>query len=334
MRQVLEQLLDRKDLAEDVCQSALQTLLVNEEPAQMAAFLTLLRAKGETAEEIAGLAKAMRAAAVTVHTPYDVVDIVGTGGDDIGSVNISTGSAIVAAAAGAKVAKHGNRSVSSLCGSADVLEALGVKVELGPDAVAKCVEEVGIAFMFSPRYHPAMKAVAPVRRSLKIRTAFNFLGPMLNPANAKYALVGVYDTSVSKKMADALLRLGVEKALVVHSQGLDELTPMGDADVMEVTPAGVRSYVLNPRDLGIPACTVEDLKGGDAQFNAKVLRDVFAGEKNAVADALCLNAGVALASAKVAATPEEGIAMAQEAQRSGKALEVLDAWVALSNKLD
>jgi len=306
---------------------------MKEEPPQMAAFLALLRAKGETSAEIAGLAQAMRAAAIPVSTPYDVLDIVGTGGDDIGSVNISTGASVIAAAAGAKVAKHGNRSVSSLCGSADVLEALGVTVDLGPEEVASCLEETGIAFMYAPRYHPAMKAVAPVRRSLKIRTAFNFLGPMLNPAGAKYALVGVYSTAVSRKMADALMRLGTKKALVVHSHGLDELTPMGDADVLEVTEAGVRQYVLDPRSLGIPHCSVEDLKGGDATFNAKVLRDVFAGERNAVADALCLNAGVALAAAEVASSPEEGIAMAQEAQRSGRALQLLDKWVDVSSRL-
>jgi len=267
---VLEMLMDKEDLSEGLAQGALQVLLENGEQPQMAAFLTLLRAKGETASEIAGLARAMRAAAIPVHTPYDVVDIVGTGGDDIGSVNISTGSSVIAAAAGAKVAKHGNRSVSSLCGSADVLEALGVVVDLGPEEIAECLEETGIAFMFAPRFHPAMKAVVPVRKSLKVRTAFNFLGPMLNPADAKYALVGVYDTSVSRKMAEALMRLDMKKALVVHSHGLDELTPMGDADVVEVTPEGVKHYILNPRDLGIPACTVEDLKGGDAQFNAQV----------------------------------------------------------------
>uniref|UniRef100_A0A7S1WZY8 anthranilate phosphoribosyltransferase n=1 Tax=Tetraselmis chuii TaxID=63592 RepID=A0A7S1WZY8_9CHLO len=333
IRMVLEMLMDKEDLSEGLAQGALQVLLENGEQPQMAAFLTLLRAKGETASEIAGLARAMRAAAIPVHTPYDVVDIVGTGGDDIGSVNISTGSSVIAAAAGAKVAKHGNRSVSSLCGSADVLEALGVVVDLGPEEIAECLEETGIAFMFAPRFHPAMKAVVPVRKSLKVRTAFNFLGPMLNPADAKYALVGVYDTSVSRKMAEALMRLDMKKALVVHSHGLDELTPMGDADVVEVTPEGVKHYILNPRDLGIPACTVEDLKGGDAQFNAQVLRDVFAGQRGAVADALCLNAGVALAAAQVASSPEEGVAMAQEVQRSGKALQVLETWVATSQRL-
>ena len=199
----------------------------------------------------------MKARGVPVSAGDDVLDIVGTGGDDAGTVNISTGSCILAAAAGAKVAKHGNRSVSSLCGSADVLDALGVAVDLGPEGVAKCVEEVGMGFMFAPRYHPSMKAVAPVRKALKVRTAFNLLGPMLNPASSKYALVGVYTPDLQPLMADSLMTLGMkEKALVVCSTvgnlSLDEMTPCGPTSVMEVTPGGVRSYSFNPRDGGHP----------------------------------------------------------------------------------
>ena len=298
----------------------------------MAAFLVLLRAKGETAEEIAGLANAMRDLCVPVKTPYDVLDIVGTGGDGIGSVNISTGATVIAAAAGAKVAKHGSRSVSSLCGSADVLEALGIAVELDPAGVNLCLEEAGVGFMFAPSFHPAMKAVVPVRKALKVRTAFNMLGPMLNPADAAYGLIGVYSTSVSNLMADALQRVGVKKALVVHSMGLDELTPMGPADVVEVAAgAARRSYQLEPKDLGIPRCAVEDLAGGDAALNAKILMDAFGGGRGAVADALNLNAGVALAAANVARDAKEGVAMAQEAQRSGKAGDTMRKWIAVSN---
>ncbi|PSC73271.1 anthranilate phosphoribosyltransferase [Micractinium conductrix] len=330
MRQILEQLLLRQDLSEEVTSGALQTLVAGAEPAQMAAFLVLLRAKGETAEEVAGLAKAMRAMSVPVHTSSDVLDIVGTGGDGIGSVNISTGATVIAAAAGAKVAKHGSRSVSSLCGSADVLEALGVAVELGPEGVARCIDEAGVGFMFAPTYHPAMKAVVPVRKALRVRTAFNLLGPMLNPADAAYGLVGVYSTSVSHLMADSLQRLGVRKALVVHSAGLDELTPMAPADVVEVTQQGKRSYSIEPRDLGIPRCSVEDLAGGDAKLNASILMDVFGGARGAVADALNLNAGVALAAATVAADAKEGVAMAQEAQRSGRAGETMRKWLEVS----
>lgn len=326
LRQVLEALIEGRDLAESETSDALKALVAGAEPTQMAAFLVLLRAKGETAEEVAGLAKAMRTLCVPVHTGFDVLDIVGTGGDGIGSVNISTGATVISAAAGAKVAKHGNRSVSSLCGSADVLEALGVAVEIGPDGVRRCIDEAGVGFMYAPRYHPAMKAVVPVRKALRVRTAFNLLGPMLNPADAQYGLVGVYSTSVRHLMADALQRLGVKKALVVHSMGLDELTPMGPADVVEVTQTGKRSYSLEPKDLGIPRCSVEDLAGGDAALNAQILMDVFGGALGPVADALNLNAGVALAAANVASDAREGVAMAQEAQRSGRSGDTMRKW--------
>ena len=329
--QVIERLIERQNLTEGETQTALKALIDGAEAAQIAAFLVLLRAKGESAEEIAGLAKAMRDLCVPVHTSVDVLDIVGTGGDGIGSVNISTGATVVAAAAGAKVAKHGNRSVSSLCGSADVLEALGVAVDIGPKGVARCIEEAGVGFMFAPRFHPAMKAVVPVRRALKVRTAFNMLGPMLNPAEASYGLIGVYSTSISNLMADSLQRLGVKKALVVHSMGLDELTPMGPADVVEIAAgAPRRSYQLEPLDLGIARCEVEDLKGGDASVNARILMDVFGGEKGAVADALNLNAGVALAAARVATDPKEGVAMAKEAQESGRTGETMRRWIEVS----
>ncbi|KAK9806087.1 hypothetical protein WJX72_000598 [[Myrmecia] bisecta] len=346
LRQVLEDLASQTDLTEERTRDSLEALLEGAQAstsgdvaqpggayfAQMAAFLVLLRAKGETPEEIAGLAKAMKAKMRRVRTQSDVLDIVGTGGDGIGSVNISTGACVVAAAAGAKVAKHGNRSVSSLCGSADVIEALGIVVDMDAENVAQCIEDVGVGFMFAPRYHPAMKAVVPVRKALKIRTAFNILGPLLNPAEASYGLIGVYSTSISQLMASTLQRLDVRKALVVHSMGLDELTPLGDAEIVEVVPSGTRTYRIDPTKFGIPRCTVEDLKGGDATLNATILRDVFGGQKGAVADALCLNAGVALAACDVAKDAAEGIAMAQEAQRSGRAGQVLDKWVAFSQQ--
>ncbi|KXZ56461.1 hypothetical protein GPECTOR_1g412 [Gonium pectorale] len=334
MREVIEKLIARQDLTEQQAEEALAGLLDDFSSEQAAAFLVLLRAKGETPGEIAGLARAMLDKALPVRTEQQVVDIVGTGGDGIGSVNISTGASILAAAAGAKVAKHGNRSVSSLCGSADVLEALGVAIDLGPEGISRCLAEAGIAFMYAPRYHPAMRAVRPVRSALKVRTALNMLGPLLNPAHAAYGLVGVYDTSISELMAGSLLRMGVRKALVVHSMGLDELTPMGPADVVEVTAGSDRlsRYTLDPRDVGIPRCEVEDLKGGDAQLNAAILRDVLAGQTGPVADALILNAGYALAAAEVTASPADGVALAREVQRSGRALAALDAWAAVSQR--
>mmetsp|Transcript_8750 Transcript_8750/g.28878 ORF Transcript_8750/g.28878 Transcript_8750/m.28878 type:complete len:412 (-) Transcript_8750:89-1324(-) len=335
MQEVIEALVSGTDLTEEQTMSALEAVVTGGDAAQISAFLVLLRAKGETSAEVAGLARGMKNMSVKVHLKegMKVVDIVGTGGDGIGSVNISTGASILCAAAGAKVAKHGNRSVSSLCGSADVLEALGVAVDIGPEGVARCVEEAGIGFMFAPRFHPAMAAVVPVRKALKVRTAFNILGPMLNPADAPYALVGVYGPSVSQLMAESLQRLGTKKALVVHSLGLDELTPMGIADVWEVTQDGVRQYEVEPLDFGIKRCEVEDLKGGDAQVNAQILMDTFAGQKGAVADALILNAGVALAACETAKDVPEGIAMAQEAHRLGKGADTLKAWAALSTQI-
>ncbi|GFR41338.1 hypothetical protein Agub_g2023 [Astrephomene gubernaculifera] len=333
MREVIEKLIAREDLTEQQAEDALTTLLGNFVPEQAAAFLVLLRSKGETPAEIAGLARAMLEQAVPVETSQPVVDIVGTGGDGIGSVNISTGASILAAGAGARVAKHGSRSVSSLCGSADVLEALGVSIDLGPASIRRCLDQAGIAFMFAPRYHPAMRAVRPVRSALKVRTALNMLGPLLNPAHAAYGLVGVYDTSISELMAGSLMRMGVRKALVVHSMGLDELTPMGPADVVEVAAGGaMRRYTLDPRDVGIPRCEVEDLKGGDAALNAAILRDVLAGQRGPVADALVLNAGYALAAAQVAGSPAEGVALAAEVQRRGDATRVLDTWAAVSQQ--
>lgn len=335
LKDVIEQLCEGKDLTEEQAKETLYELVQHggDNHAQMAAFVVLLRAKGETASEIAGLAKAMEDLCVPVETPYDVLDIVGTGGDGIGSVNISTGATVVAAAAGARVAKHGSRSVSSLCGSGDVVEAFGVELELGPKGVAKCIEDVGLGFMFAPTFHPAMKVVRPVRKALGVRTAFNMLGPLLNPARAKYALIGVYSTDISHLMADAALRMGIEKTLVVHSMGLDELTPMGPASIVEASvESGMCSYELDPLDFGIPRCDVKDLAGGDAELNARILKDVFGGSRNAVADALNLNAGVALAAARVASDVKEGIAMAQEAQRSGKAGDTLNAWITCSQE--
>jgi anthranilate phosphoribosyltransferase len=319
-----------------------QTLLTDKfVPEQAAAFVALLRAKGETPAEVAGMAKALLATGVRCQpaTGADsLLDIVGTGGDGIGSVNISTGACVVAASAGAKVAKHGGRSVSSLCGAADVVEALGVAMDLGPEGVAACVDEASLGFMFAPRYSPGMARVRPVRSALGVRTAFNVLGPLLNPARAKRALVGVYDPSASELMAGALARMGVKKALVVHSMGLDELTPMGPADVVEVesvdgvSPPRMKRYTLDPLDVGIKRCSVEDLAGGDAATNAAILRRVFEGERSAVADALNLNAGYALAAAGVAADPKEGVAMAREAQEKGEPARVLERWAAVSQR--
>lgn len=333
LKDIIEKLILREDLTAGETEGVVDAILGGADATQAAAFLCLLRAKGETPSEVAGMARGMRKNALRVDAGPNVLDIVGTGGDGIGTVNISTGACMIAAGAGAKVAKHGNRSVSSMCGSADVLEALGVAVDLSPDAVAQCVREVNMGFMFAPRYHPAMKLVVPIRRALKVRTVFNVLGPMLNPAQAPYALVGVFSEELVDLMANTLLELGTKRSLVVHQSGLDELTTMAPAEVTEVTPAGVRKYMIEPSDLGLPTCTIDDLLGGDKHLNAQILRDVMGGAKGPVADNLNLNAGVALAAAEVAKDVHEGVAMAIEAQENGAAGKVLNDWIELSSKL-
>lgn len=275
----------------------------------------------------------MLSRAIPVRTVPGSLDIVGTGGDGANTVNISTGSCILAAACGAKVAKHGSRSSSSACGSADVLETLGVAIDLGPEGVAKCVEDVGVGFMFAPTYHPAMKVVAPVRRSLKIKTAFNILGPMLNPSRAPHSIVGVYHDNLVEKMAKILQHFGTKRTLVVHCHGLDEMSPLGGGRVLEVTQDKIESFVFDPLNFGIPRCTLEDLKGGNADFNAKSLRNVFAGEPGPIADSLILNAAAGIMACGLVKDLGEGVSLARDVLRSGRANTVLDNWISLSQKL-
>ena len=294
------------------------------------AFLVALAAKGESVGEIAGAARAMRARAAGVpHTSSGVIDTCGTGGDGRGTFNISTAAALVAAAGGARVAKHGNRAVSSRSGSADVLDALGVRLSGDTETLGRCLEEVGIAFLFAPMLHPAMAQVMPVRRELGVRTLFNVLGPMTNPAGARRQLIGVFAAGLVEKVAHVLRDLGSEHALVVHGDGLDEITTTGTTAVAEVRDGDVRTFEVHPRDFGIAEAAPEDLLGGGPERNVELMGGVLAGGEGPLADITCLNAGAALFVAGRADGLAAGVAAAFEVQRSGAAarkLEELVGW--------
>ena len=300
--------------------------------AQIAGFLVALRTKGETADEIAGFADAMREHVVPVtpaRTP--VVDIVGTGGDGANTFNISTAAALVAAAAGAAVAKHGNRAASSAAGSADVLEALGIAIEQPPERIALSIDELGFGFMFARAHHPAMRHVGPVREELGVRTVFNVLGPLANPAGARDGVFGVYSADLAATYAEALAELGARHAFVVHGDGgLDELSPYGINLVVEILDGDVREWELDPRELGIYPTDPTELRGGSAAENAATIRSVLAGEKSGRRDAVLLNAAGALVAAGLADDLGEGLELGAAAIDSGTASGRLDALVAFS----
>jgi anthranilate phosphoribosyltransferase len=302
-------------------------------PVQIGALLIALRMKGETVDEITGLARVMRSRAIQVDPGSSrVVDTCGTGGDRSGTFNISTAAAIVAAAAGVPIAKHGNRAMSSRCGSADVLEALGVQINLDAEEVARCVRHVGIGFMFAPLFHPAMKHAAPVRRELGVRTVFNILGPLTNPAGARTQVLGVADPSLAPKLAGALERLGAHHALVVHGYGgLDELSITGPSVIYHVREGRTVEHLsLRPEDLGLALAPLESIQGGTAEENAGILRAVLAGETGPRRDVVVMNAAAALYVADVVSTLREGAAMAAEAIDSGAAASTLARLVEFS----
>lgn len=319
----IEALTARQDLSREDAATAMRAIIAGCDPCQTAAFLCLLRAKGETPSEVAGMVSVMREHMVPVTASGPCIDVVGTGGDGHHTVNFSTAASVVAASCGALVAKHGNRSVSSQCGSADVLESLGVKIALPPAAVEKCLTDARIAFMFAPGFHPAMKNVVPVRKALGVRTVFNILGPMLNPAACTRMLIGVYNEPMVTLMAEALHQLGAEHALVVHCGGLDELAPIAVATVATVTPSGVTMGTIDPFLLGFEKCTIEDLKGGVATENADILRRVLSGQMSGpVTDTVVLNAGAALFVAGVSGSVAEGckVRLARKAPRAPRTL--------------
>lgn len=331
--QVLSTLLAGRPLDEAVAAAAMGEIMEGAAtPAQVGAFVVALRAKGESVEEIAGLVRTMRAYAARVPVAGPVLDTCGTGGDRSGTFNVSTAAALVCAAAGARVAKHGNRAASSRCGSADVLEALGVVIDLPPDGVARCIEEAGIGFCFAPIFHPAMRHAAGPRRELGIPTVFNFLGPLTNPAGATRQALGVSDPVMLDKMVEVLARLGSERVIGFHGHGgLDELSTSGPSTVVELDNGEIRRWTVVPEDLGLAPAPVDELGGGTADDNARIIRLLLDGETGARRDIVLLNAAAGLVAAGIASDMVEGVARAADAVDSGDGAATLDRLVATSS---
>jgi anthranilate phosphoribosyltransferase len=334
IREVIHKLSNKQDLTRTEAYEAMNEIMSGQATeAQIAAFLMGLRQKGETVEEITGCAQVMREMAVRIRTKHKtVIDTCGTGGDASGTFNISTTAAIIASAAGAVVAKHGNRAVSSKCGSADVLKALGVNIEISPEKAAQTLDEIGITFLFAPTLHGAMKHAAAVRKELGVRTIFNILGPLTNPAGAQRQVLGVFSPALTETMASVLKELGTQHALVVHGEGgLDELSTLGATRISEMKDGQIRTYTLDVRELGMPVVAQTSLQGGDIQENVSILRGVLEGKKNPARDIALLNAGAALYIAARVSTLEEGIRMAADVVDSGTALRKLNQWKDATN---
>jgi len=331
----IAELMEGRDLTQESARDVMRSIMDGDAtPGQIGAFLVALRIKGETADEIAGCAEAMREHVLVVRPARtDLVDTAGTGGDGARTFNISTAAALVAAAAGAGVAKHGNRAVSSSSGSADVLEALGFNLDLAPETIARSIDELGFGFLFAPTHHPAMRHAAPIRRELATRTVFNVLGPLTNPAGARAQVVGVYAPELVPTIAEVLARLDAERAFVVHGAGgVDELSPAGPNLVCEVADGQVRRREIDPLDFGIERCAAEELGGGDPAENADTIRRIFAGADGGKRDAVLLNAAGAIAAGGLARDLGEGVGIAREAIDSGAAGERLEALIAFSRE--
>jgi anthranilate phosphoribosyltransferase len=338
--EVLARLTAREDLTASEAEATLSLVLNGEAtPAQIGAFLTLLHAKGESIDEVTGLARAMTEAAVPLPLGLGdevVVDLVGTGGDRLRSINVTTLAALIVAGCGVKVCKHGNRAASSAVGTADVLEALGVAIEIGPEGVARCVAEAGMGFAFAQRFHPAMRFVGPVRKEIGVPTVFNFLGPLTNPSRTRYQLVGVSDHAMAPIMANVFGATGSRRAMVIFADdGLDELSVTSPSSILDVRGDGAGAYEItkervDPAALGLAPATLDDLRGGDAAFNAEVIRSVLGGEHGARRDIGVLNAAAGLMVAGRAQDLAEGIALAEASIDGGRAQAVLAAMVAIS----
>jgi anthranilate phosphoribosyltransferase len=333
--EVLGRLVRGEDLPDELAAAAMAAIMAGEAtPAQVAGFVIGLRAKGETAAEIAGLVRTMRAFAEQVHVDGPSVDTCGTGGDRAGTFNVSTVAALVVAGAGVKVAKHGNRAASGKCGSADLLEAWGVVIDLPPASVEACIGEVGIGFCFAPTFHPAMRFAMPARRELGVPTVFNFLGPLTNPAGALHQTVGVSDSAMAPRMADVLARLGSRHALVFQGDdGLDELTTTGPSTIWEVREGGVEVRTFDPADHGIPRAEIGDLVGGDVDVNRGIAESILSGEPGAPRDIVLLGAAAALVAVDLVDDFDAGLHRAAQSIDSGSAEAALSRWVRVSQRL-
>jgi anthranilate phosphoribosyltransferase len=345
--EAVRRLVDRRDLSRLEAAAAMDAIMSGSATnAQIAAFLTALRMKGETVEELIGFAQVMRQKVVRIRTRGDevaaltgtdremLIDTCGTGGDATGTFNVSTATAFVVAGAGLRVAKHGNRSVSSLCGSADVVEALGINLELTPPKVGRCVDEVGVGFLYAPLLHTAMKHVMPSRREMGIRTVFNMLGPLTNPAGANAQIIGVYAAALTEPLARVLAELGTVRAFVVHgADGLDEISNTGESRVSEVRDGVVRTFTVRPEDFGMPQASIADLRGGDREQNAQIIRSLLDGEPGARRDIVLMNAAAALVAGGRARDLKEGVGLAAQSIDGGAARGKLRALVELSQKL-
>jgi anthranilate phosphoribosyltransferase len=334
MKDILAKLVERQSLTEGEAEAAMLEIMDGQAtPSQIAAYLTALRVKGETVDEITGSARAMRAKAVRIR-PTDpvVLDTCGTGGDGAGTFNVSTTAALVLAGGGMTVAKHGNRASSSRAGSADILKALGVRIDLPPERVEECINEIGIAFLFAPLFHTAMKYAAPIRQDIGIRTIFNVLGPLTNPAGACIQVLGVYHQSLTDVLAKVLMNLGLRHCYVVHgADGLDEITLTGKTRISEGKAGRITSYFVHPRDFGFAQVRLKDLAGGDAEENARITKEILEGREGPRQQVVLLNAAPGFVAAGKASTLQEGVERARAVIRSGAAMEKLESLIKWTN---
>lgn len=334
IKEAIIDLTNKKDLSAEIAEQVMDEIMSgNASQLQIGAYLVALAMKGETIDEIVASAKGMRNHSIKLLNDKDVLEIVGTGGDRSNSFNISTTASIILAAAGVPVAKHGNRAASSKCGAADVLEALGVNITIEPEKSAEILDKIGICFLFAQKYHTAMKYVAPVRKELAVRTVFNILGPLTNPAGASMQLMGVYDESLVEPLAEVLSRLGVKRGMVVYgTDGLDEISASATTKVCEIKDGWCRTYVINPEDYGFSLCDKAELIGGTPQENAQITRDILSGAKGAKRNAVVLNAAAALSIAKDGLTLENAVKEVEEVIDSGKAMAKLEEFIKLTNE--